>query len=96
MHNNYLTLPVLLMMVSPHYPFLSAHPQAWLVVALILLTGGLFRHILNRIDIGDALGELRLGRAGRGVRADLRDLRHRAAPGGRQRAGRCRTARCWR
>jgi uncharacterized membrane protein len=53
LHNNYLTLPVLLMMVSPHYPFLSAHPQAWLVVALILLTGGLFRHILNRIDIGE-------------------------------------------
>ena len=26
-HNNYLTLPVLVMMVSPHYPFLSAHPQ---------------------------------------------------------------------
>jgi uncharacterized membrane protein len=53
LHNNYLTLPVLLMMVSPHYPFLSAHPQAWLVVALILLTGALFRHILNAIDIGE-------------------------------------------
>jgi uncharacterized membrane protein len=35
-HNNYLTLPVLVMMVSPHYPFLSAHPQSWLVVALII------------------------------------------------------------
>jgi uncharacterized membrane protein len=52
LHNNYLTLPVLLMMVSPHYPFLSAHPQAWLVVALILLTGALFRHVLNAIDMG--------------------------------------------
>lgn len=52
LHNNYLTLPVLLMMVSPHYPFLSAHPQSWLVVALILLTGALFRHVLNAIDIG--------------------------------------------
>src|SRR5262249_44776071 len=40
LHNNYLTLPVLLLMVSPHYPFLSAHPQSWLIVALILLTGG--------------------------------------------------------
>jgi uncharacterized membrane protein len=53
LHNNYLTLPVLLMMVSPHYPFLAAHPQAWLIVALILITGSLFRHVLNRIDAGD-------------------------------------------
>jgi uncharacterized membrane protein len=52
-HNNYLTLPVLLMMVSQHYPFLFTHPQSWLVVALILLSGGLFRHMLNRIDAGD-------------------------------------------
>ena len=36
-HNNYLTLPVLLMMVSNHYPMLSGHPQAWLIVALIIV-----------------------------------------------------------
>ena len=53
LHNNYLTLPVLLMMVSPHYPFLSAHPHTWLVVALIFLTGGVVRHFFNRIDAGD-------------------------------------------
>lgn len=53
LHNNYLTLPVLLMMVSPHYPFLSAHPHSWLVVAFILVCGGLFRHLLNRVDAGD-------------------------------------------
>ena len=52
-HNNYLTLPVLLMMVSQHYPFLFGHPQSWLVVALILICGGLPRHALNRIDAGD-------------------------------------------
>jgi len=52
-HNNYLTLPVLLMMVSPHYPFLSSHPQAWLIVALIILIGALTRHFFNRIDAGD-------------------------------------------
>jgi uncharacterized membrane protein len=54
LHNNYLTLPVLLMMVSPHYPFLSAHPHAWLVVALIFLTGGFVRHLLNRAEAGDS------------------------------------------
>jgi uncharacterized membrane protein len=52
-HNNYLTLPVLLMMVSQHYPFLFTHPQSWLVVALILLSGGVIRHVLNRIEAGD-------------------------------------------
>ena len=51
-HNNYLTLPVLLFMVSPHYPFLFSHPQSWLVVALILVTGGLTRHVLNSADAG--------------------------------------------
>lgn len=52
-HNNYLTLPVLVMMVSGHYPFLYGHPHAWLVVALILVSGGLIRHYLNRVDAGD-------------------------------------------
>src|SRR5437016_1576070 len=58
-HNNYLTLPVLVMMVSPHYPFLSAHPHAWLVVALIIVSGALIRHYINRADAGadwDAFG----------------------------------------
>jgi len=53
LHNNYLTLPVLAIMLSPHYPFLWTHPQNWLIVALILVSGGLFRHVLNRFDAGD-------------------------------------------
>jgi uncharacterized membrane protein len=44
---------VLVMMVSPHYPFLSAHPQSWLVVALIIVSGALIRHYINRVDAGD-------------------------------------------
>jgi uncharacterized membrane protein len=52
-HNNYLTLPVLVMMVSPHYPFLSAHPQSWMVVALIIIIGAMIRHYINRVDAGD-------------------------------------------
>ncbi len=54
-HNNYLTLPVLLMMVSQHYPFLFSHPQSWLIVALIIITGALVRHFLNCVDIGGEL-----------------------------------------
>lgn len=54
-HNNYLTLPVLLMMVSNHYPMLSSHSQSWLIVALILVIGGMTRHFFNRHDAGDPL-----------------------------------------
>jgi uncharacterized membrane protein len=43
-HNTYLTLPVLLMMVSAHYPMVSGHPQAWLLVALVLVIGAAVRH----------------------------------------------------
>ncbi len=46
-HNNYLTLPVLLMMVSNHYPFITNHPQSWLIVAFIIVTGACIRHFLN-------------------------------------------------
>lgn len=52
-HNNYLTLPVLLMMVSNHYPMLYSHPHSWLIVALIIVIGGLVRHFINRHDTGD-------------------------------------------
>jgi uncharacterized membrane protein len=52
-HNNYLTLPVLLMMVSNHYPMLGGHPQSWLIVALVIVVGASVRHFLNRHDAGD-------------------------------------------
>jgi uncharacterized membrane protein len=52
-HNNYLTLPVLLMMVSNHYPMLGGHPQSWLIVALIIVVGASVRHFINRHEAGD-------------------------------------------
>ena len=88
-HNNYLTLPVLLMMVSSHYPILLSHPHSWLIVALILVMGGTVRHFLNRHDAGDPLREDRLDAAGSRGRARRRDLPHRAA----QRCGAVRTDR---
>ncbi len=54
-HNNYLTLPVLLMMVSNHYPLLTSHPEGWLIVAFVLLLGGSVRHFLNRHEAHDPL-----------------------------------------
>ena len=53
LHNNYLTLPVLVMMVSPHYPFLSGNKAPWLVVAMIIISGALIRHFFNRHEAGD-------------------------------------------
>ncbi|MBB5751268.1 urate hydroxylase PuuD [Prosthecomicrobium pneumaticum] len=57
-HNNYLTLPVLVMMVSNHYPMLTGHPHNWLLVALIIVTGAMVRHFLNRHDAGDPLAKI--------------------------------------
>lgn len=57
-HNTYLTLPVLLLMVSGHYPMLTGHPQAWLLVALILVAGAAIRHFLLRHEVGDPLAKI--------------------------------------
>ena len=52
LHNTYLTLPVLLLMVSGHYPMLTGHPHAWLLVALIIVGGGCARHFLVHVEVG--------------------------------------------
>lgn len=57
-HNTYLTLPVLLMMVSNHYPILTNHPQSWLIAALILVIGGPTRHFIVRHEAGDPLAKI--------------------------------------
>jgi uncharacterized membrane protein len=52
-HNTYLTLPVLVTMVSGHYPMLSAHPQTWLIVAFIIVGGACLRHALVSHEVGE-------------------------------------------
>ncbi len=47
MHNNYMTLPVVFIMISGHYPMTYGHDQAWLVLALIFIAGALIRHFFN-------------------------------------------------
>ena len=54
-HNNYLTLPVLLMMVSNHYPLLTNHQHSWILVALVMVMGAMVRHFINRHDAGDPM-----------------------------------------
>lgn len=46
-HNNYLTLPVLFVMISNHYAFTYNAPHAWLVLALIMVAAVLIRHFFN-------------------------------------------------
>lgn len=53
LHNNYLTLPVIVTMVANHYGFLTGHPHAWLAVALIFIVGAMVRHLINRGDAGE-------------------------------------------
>ncbi len=58
-HNNYLTLPVILMMISQHYPMLYDNANSWLVVTLILLVGASIRHFFNLMHTGREIKTLR-------------------------------------
>jgi uncharacterized membrane protein len=58
LHNTYLTLPVLFMMTSNHYSIITGYPQAWALVGLIVLIGGISRHFLLRHEVGDEMGQI--------------------------------------
>lgn len=47
LHNNYLTLPVLFIMVSNHYPMTFGHERNWAILAAIALIGAGVRHWFN-------------------------------------------------
>jgi uncharacterized membrane protein len=47
LHNNYMTLPVLFIMISHHYPMTYGAQRPWLVLALLGLTGVAVRHVFN-------------------------------------------------
>ena len=51
-HNNYLTLPLVFMMLSGHYPLVFGHGQAWLIAMGIVITGALIRHFYNTWEAG--------------------------------------------
>ena len=46
-HNNYLTLPVLFLMISNHYPMTYSSPYAYILVGFILIAGALIRVFFN-------------------------------------------------
>jgi uncharacterized membrane protein len=46
-HNNYLTLPVVFVMISPHFPMVYAHRWNWAILFALCLIGALVRHYFN-------------------------------------------------
>ena len=46
-HNNYLTLPVIFMMLSNHYPLAFATDYNWILASLVFLMGVTIRHWFN-------------------------------------------------
>ncbi|RWI28985.1 urate hydroxylase PuuD [Mesorhizobium sp.] len=47
LHNNYLTLPVLFLMLSNHYPLAFATQFNWVIASLVFIIGVLIRHYFN-------------------------------------------------
>ena len=47
LHNNYLTLPVVFLMLSNHYPLAFGTEFNWIIASLIFLIGVLIRHYFN-------------------------------------------------
>lgn len=52
-HNNYLTLPVIFLMLANHYPLFYATKYNWVIVAIVLLLGPLIRHFFNSRHAGN-------------------------------------------
>jgi len=48
-HNNYLTLPVIFLMLSNHYPLAFATEFNWIIASLVFLMGVTIRHYFNTI-----------------------------------------------
>jgi uncharacterized membrane protein len=46
-HNNYLTLPVVLAMLGPHFPFAFARERGWIVLVVLMLVGAWIRLFFN-------------------------------------------------
>ena len=49
LHNNYLTLPVIFLMLSNHYPLAFATQFSWIIAALVFLMGVTIRHYFNSL-----------------------------------------------
>jgi uncharacterized membrane protein len=52
LHNNYLTLPVIFLMLSNHNPLAYATPYSWVIASLVFLMGVTIRHYFNSVHAG--------------------------------------------
>lgn len=46
-HNNYMTFPVLFIMISNHYPAAYGHSLNWLILTVLMVGGAGVRHFMN-------------------------------------------------
>jgi uncharacterized membrane protein len=46
-HNNYMTFPLLFLMVSNHFPATYSDPKAWIILFVLMLAGAGVRHMMN-------------------------------------------------
>ena len=85
-HNNYLTLPVVLTMLAGHFPFAYGADHAWLVLVALMLIGAWARLFFNLrhqrtdalVDAGRGRGRVRRARdRGRAAGRTGRAVRHR-------------------
>jgi uncharacterized membrane protein len=51
-HNNYLTLPVVLVMIGNHYPLMFGTRYNWIIFAIVLIVGAVIRHFFNERHMG--------------------------------------------
>ncbi len=49
LHNNYLTLPVIFLMLSNHYPLAFATQFNWVIASIVFIIGVLIRHYFNTV-----------------------------------------------
>lgn len=58
LHNNYITLPVIFIMISNHFPSTFASPYNWAILAGVTLAGAGARHFINMHEKGRNLNWL--------------------------------------
>lgn len=53
-HNNYMTLPIVFIMISSHYPETFGHAHNWAVLIALFIIGALVRHWFNLRNVGSS------------------------------------------
>ncbi|MDN5924519.1 MAG: urate hydroxylase PuuD [Xanthomonadales bacterium] len=51
-HNTYFTLPVVFLMLSNHYSFMTMHKHAWLIMVMFMFAGALIRQFFVLMHAG--------------------------------------------